>query len=1047
MKKILLFSVMLLTLLVNESWAQDRTITGKVTSEEDGSGLPGVNVILKGTTTGTTTDVDGSYRLNVPQSGGTLIFSFIGFSTTEAAIGSRSVVDLSMSSDFTQLSEVIVTAMGVERQSRELGYGISSVSSDELTVARESNILNSLQGKITGVNITQSNGNLGSSSKVVIRGVSSLSGRNNPLWVVDGIPINDAHDNTSAGGNRIAGNRDFANGAAVVNPDDIATITVLKGASATSLYGSRAAAGVIVVTTKRGKASKQGGPSVTINSSLRFDNLFRVPEYQNEYGGGANYKYDSTATGNNWGPRIVGQEVTQLGTGIGGVPINRVPLTAYPDNYKDYFRLGKTMINNVAVSDGNDRGDYRLSITSLNQSGILPNAELDRVTASFNAGMRHSDKLKSRFGFQYINTKSQGTGVQGANDPNIFGLNSFVRSTDFKNFLPWIDASGNQLGFASPFDNNPFWLQNENKNEREDQRFIGNFETTYSPIQELSFTARVGYDFDQDNRLITNRVGTRSRVTGDFLIDKINRSQLNLDLISTYFKELSGNLGLKALAGFNYNRREFSNETLFSQNLSIPELFNPANALTNQPTRGFSEQILMGAFAEASLSYKDWATLTVSGRNDWSSTLPADNRSYFYPSANLAFVFTDALSIDSRILNYGKLRLSAAQVGNDTGPYQLDFNYFPQSQASGQYGLNVNFPYNGRLGFQAQTRIPPVNLKPERQTSIELGTELQFLESRLVLDVSYYKSNNDDQILAIPIPQSTGFSTKTLNVGRVVQEGIEVSLEAKILDRGGFRWNSIVNFTHNVSIVEKLAEGTERIVIASEFNNVQVVAVPGKQFQLFTSTWLTDSASGRPIINPANGLRQPGPVETRGSVMPNFTMGFVNNISYKNFTLSATIDWRSGGSLYSSTVAGLQTSGASAETAVNREGTFIDKYGVLVNADGTVRDNDIPARSSQTFWNSLAPAGSSDAFIYDASFIKLREMGISYNFPASMLGSSFIRGLQIGVEGRNLALLYSKVPHIDPEATLFGAGADGFGVERNTVPSTRSIGFNVRLTF
>jgi len=1039
MKKILLvkiFSVFML--FTSVAWAQERTVSGRVTSTDDGSALPGVNVLVKGTTQGTITDSNGAYRISVPSGSNSLSFSFVGFISQDVDFGSRSVVDVQLATDVTQLSEVVVTALGVEKQSRELGYAVSGVKSDELLASRESNILNSLQGKVTGVLINQSSGNLGGSTKIIVRGVSSLSGRNNPLWVVDGIPINDAQDATTS---RISGNRDFANGSAVINPDDVESLNILKGAAATALYGSRAASGVIVVTTKKGKASKGGRASLTVNSSIRFDDLFRVPEYQNEFSGGANSKYDSSFTATSFGERINGQTVTELGTG------NKVPLTAYEENYKDYYRQGQTLINNVAFSDGNDRGDYRLSLTSLNQTGILPNAELDRLTASFNAGMKHSEKFKSRFGIQYIQTKSQGTGVAGANDPNIFGVANFARSTNFKNYTPWIDENGNQLGAASPTDNNPFWLQHENKNEREDERFLGNFEATYNPIQELGITARIGYDFDQDNRLITNRVGTRSRATGDFTIDKINRTQFNIDIITTYYKNLSENINLKLLGGFNYNKRGFSSETLFSQGLSIPELFNPSNALANVPTRGFAEQSLFGAFGEASFGYKEWATLTLTGRNDWSSTLPVENRSYFYPSATLALVFTDALGMNSKILNYGKLRASAAQVGNDTNPYQLDFNFFPVSAASGQYSLNQNFPFNGRLGFQAQNRIPPVGLQPQEQTTYEFGTELQFFESRITLDVSYFSTSNKNQILAIPIPQSTGFASQTLNVGEVTQKGVEISLEAKVLRVNDFKWNTIVNFTHNESIVKSLIPGTERIVIASEFNNVQVVATPGRQFQLYAGTYLRDAATDRVLINPANGLRQAGPLELMGSVLPQFTMGFVNNFAYKNFSLTATIDWREGGLLHSATVASLWAAGLTAETAVNRDGTFIDTYGVIKNPDGTIRENDVPVRAAQTFWGNLAPSGVAETAIFDASFAKLRELSFSYNFPTSILGNGFIKGLQLGVEGRNLALLYSKVPHIDPEANLFGSGADGFGVERNTVPSTRSFGFNVRLTF
>lgn len=1034
-----LFVIPLLTIIMEVN-AQERVVSGRVTSTEDGSALPGVNVILKGTTIGTATDSDGRYSLSLPSTGGSLVFSFIGLQTREISVGERNVVDISLSLDATQLSEVVVTALGIERQSRELGYAVSGVKSEDLTVARESNILNQLQGKVTGVTITQSSGNLGGSSKILVRGITSLSGRNDPLWVLDGVPINNAQDNTSAQQNRISGNRDFANGASVINPDDVESITVLKGAAATALYGSRAAAGVILVTSKKGKSS-QGKATVTLNSSLRFDNLFRIPDYQNEYAGGSFFKYDSSFVASSWGERIQGQLVTESLTG------NTVPLQAYPDNITDFYRQGKSLINNISFSDANEKGDYRLSVSSLNQTGILPNAELNRLTASFNAGMKHSDKLRTRFGLQYINTQSQGTGVQGANDPNIFGVTSFVRSTNYKNYKPWIDENGNQLGTAGNVDNNPFWIQHENKNERDDERFLANFETTFNPIQALSFTARLGYDFDNDNRLITNRVGTRSRAAGDFLIDKIKRTQANVDIIGTYVRDINEDLNLRVLGGFNYNKRHFSSESLFSQNLAIPELFNPSNASVNTPRRGFAEQVLLGAYGEASLSYRNWATLSLTARNDWSSTLPVDNRSYFYSSASLAVVVTDALGLESNILNYAKLRISGAQVGNDTDPYQLDFQFFPVAQATGQYGLNVNFPFGGRLGFGAANQLPAGSaLLPEQTTNYEVGAEMQFFNSRFVIDAAYFSSSNTDQIIALTIPPSTGFGARVINAGEVRTSGVEVSIDAALIRSGNFTWNSIVNFSHAESIVESLAPGLDRFLIASEFNNIQIVAVPGKEYQLFGNSYLRDAESGRIIINPQNGLPQAGPLKTFGSVLPDFTMGFVNNFAFKGFTLSSTIDWRSGGLISSATAAGLWGNGNASETAINREGSFIITSGVLDNGDGTFRENDIPVRSTQTFWQGLAPGGAVEAQVFDASFVKFRELGLSYSFPRSLIKKASIKGLQIGVEARNVALLYSKVPHIDPEATLFGAGADGLGVERNTVPSTRSIGFNVRIT-
>lgn len=723
MKKNLLVCFILCAALITDAWAQGRSVSGTVISQDDGEGLPGVNVVLKGTTSGTVTDIDGNYKIDVTSDDAVLLFSSIGFLSQERIVGTKSVIDLDLAADIQQLSEVVVTALGIEKESKDLGYSVSGVKAEDLVVARETNVVNALQGKVTGVNITQTSGNLGASTKITVRGVSSLSGRNSPLWVVDGVPINNLQNN-GGDDNRITGNRDFANGAAVINPDDIESINVLKGAAATALYGSRAAAGVIVVTSKRGKAGAGGGPSVSINSTVRFDKAFREPDFQNQYSGGSFYKYDSSATANAFGARIVGQPVTKA------ITHEPTSLQAY-DNPSEYYGTGTTWINNFAVSDADERGDYRLSLTSLNQSGILPGASLDRLTASFNAGWKHSDKFRSRFTAQYIRTTSEGTGVAGANDQNIFGWGSFIPSIDFRDYLPWIDESGNQINVVTTDDNNPYWIQHENKNDREDDRFLGNFELTYTPIEKLNITGRVGYDFDVDERMITNRVGTRTALTGDFENVVIQRRQLNVDIIANYFWNLNEDLTLSVLGGWNYNRRVFEEDLIRSTDLSIPELFVPSNALVSSPDRDFTEQKLYGAYGEAALSYKDWLTLTLTARNDWSSTLPLDNNSYFYPSISAAWVFTEAFNIGSDVFSYGKLRASWAQVGNDASPYLLDFTFIPETEAAGQYGLDLAFPYDGRLGFRKTNTIPNQNLIPEEQTTIELGTELSFFNSTL----------------------------------------------------------------------------------------------------------------------------------------------------------------------------------------------------------------------------------------------------------------------------------------------------------------------------
>lgn len=729
----------------------------------------------------------------------------------------------------------------------------------------------------------------------------------------------------------------------------------------------------------------------------------------------------------------------------------RGALTAVPNNGIDnFFNTGITRINNFSIGDADERMDYRLSVTALNQTGVLPGSSLDRYTIGLNAGVRHNEKLESRFSVNYTYSETRGTGAAGANDPNIVSLASFSSVLDPALFNPWIDEIGNQQNVITSNDgstaNNYLWLRNENKNDRDDDRIFGNIQTTWKPFNGFSLLGRVGLDLQDDRRLFTNRVGTITRLQGDFDSDNIRRRELTSDIIASYNTDLSQDLSLSVLGGMQYNTRIFERQQIQGVNLLVPELFSPANASQTIPIRDFTERRLFGIYGSAELGYKNWATLTVTARNDYSSTLPPENNSYFYPSASLAFVFSDAFNITSDFFTFGKLRASWAQVGNDTDPYQTTFNFLPQNTADGQYSLDLNFPFNGSLAYTASTNIPSPNLLPEEQTSYEFGLDLKFFNGRLGIDASYFNNQNDNQILNVPIPESTGFATQTRNVGRVDQTGFEIALEATPIIAGDFRWNTALNFSRVESEVVSLTEGVDRVIIASGFSSVQVVAVPGEEFQLFAFPYLRDEETGRPIIDPNTGRRQAGEATTLGSVLPDWTGGWVNNFSYKGFNVSATIDVRWGGVMKSSTVEDLQTQGLVAETAINREGTFIDTEGVLVTDNGVI-DNNVPVQNAQDFWTSLDDNSLAEPFIFDASFVKFREASISYTFPTDLLGDGFVKGLTIGVEGRNLALLYSKVPHIDPESSLFGSGADGFGIERASIPSTRSIGFNVRLRF
>ena len=1031
-----------MALIVQLSFAQEKTVSGTV-SDENGLPLIGATVVISGTSNGTTTDFDGKFMITA-STGDVLNFSYVGYSDQNITVGTSNTIDATLQPD-NSLDEVVVTALGIQKQKRSLGYSSEVVKGEELTNARESNIANSFQGKVTGVQVTQSSGNLGSSSRVIIRGVSSLSGSNQPIWVVDGVIIN--NNQSVSNSTRISGNRDFANGAAVINPDDVESINILKGAAATALYGSRAAGGVIIVTSKKGRANEDGGATVSFSSSIRFDDLFRIPEYQQEYAMGTNGKYSAGSNGFDWGPRIVGQTVPNLPvTGEAG------PLTAVKDNgIGNFFETGLTQINNFSISDANDKTDYRLSLTSLNQEGIIPGANLDRITTNFNAGVRHNPKLESRFGVQYIKTTSEGTAASGANDPNIIGLSFFSSTLDPNLFTEWKDDLGNQTNHIvsdnGNLENNPLWLRNENSNDRDEDRIIGNYSLTFKPIPALSLIGRMGIDLQDDKRFIENSKGTIGRLEGDFNSDNIRNQELTVDFIANYNKELSSDFSLNLIAGTQYNSRLFERQRIVGNSLLIPELFSAGNVEQVVATRDFQEQRLIGVFGSAEIDYKNYATLTLTARNDWNSSLPIDNNSYFYPSASLAFVFTDAFKIESEWLSFGKFRASWGQVGNGTTPYLLDFNYLPISTAAGQYSLDLNFPFNGALAYSASNSIPPSDLIPEQQTSYEFGIEARFLNNRIGIDFAYFNNKNENQIVAVPIPQSTGFANRIQNVGRVDQIGFEIAIDATPIRIKNFSWNTQINFSTVESEVISLGKDLERFTVSSVFNSVQVVAVPGKPFQLSGFDYLREETTGRPIIDPTTGRRIAGEVINFGSVLPDWTGGFVNTFKYKNITLSATIDANWGGVLKSSTVENLQIGGLVKETVNGREGTFIDTEGVLVDANGVVSENNIPLLNAQDYWTSLDDGSVATPWVYDASYVKLREVSIFYNLPSKVLKNTFIKSTSFGIEGRNLALLYSKVPHIDPEASLQGSGSNGFGIERANSPSTRSIGFNIRLTF
>ena len=1049
------FTLLIFGVLPLFIWAQNRTITGTVVSSAT-EPLIGVTVLVKGTNVGTVTDIDGNYSVNVPETAKSLVFSSIGYISTEIPIGSGNRLDVIMNEDQISLSEIVVTANAIAREKKELGYSVATLKGDEFLKARETNIVNSMAGKIAGVRISQQSGTVGGSSRVMIRGANSISSSSEPLFVIDGVPISNSSFNNSET-DIVTGGFDVGNRAGDINPDDIESMSVLKGAAASALYGSRARNGVIVLTTKRGKANAERKTNITLNSSFRTDNVFRLPEIQSEYAQG-NLGVYNPQLANGWGPKI--SSMTSEVTDYKG---EKAILKSHPDNWKDFYVRGSTYINSISFDGANEKTDYRVSFTNLAQTGIVPESKMGRNTLSFNGGTKVTDKLTSRIWLNYVRTTSDGRPAQGSNTTNIIPtiLTSLPATIDINELRENLFAPTTQafpVGFSGDVaraidlngvQNNPYFVLNYNRFSNAVDRVYGGTSLGYDVTPWFNIMGRVGTDFFTENRRAVTRKGTRGRLNGQFETNDMFEKELQTDLIGSFTFDLSPDLGLKAIVGHQFNQRTVRRSRVLSEGLNIDQLYTFANAQSNVPSNFTSRREIFGAYGDISLNYKNYLFLNVTGRNDWSSTLPVENNSYFYPSTSLSFLLTEAFP-DLRkngILNYAKIRANVANVGSDEDPYQLSFTYNPLTQATDIYTFNILYPIGGASAFGATNVLPPTNLLPQRQNSWEAGGEFSFFDSRVNLDLTYYRTINYDQIISIAIPQTTGYSARRLNVGQISNKGFEALLAVQpIRTKSGFKWDVAFNFNRNINRVDKLADNLQEFIITSgDGFGIFISARPGETFNIQGVGWLRDD-KGNLVINPSTGLRTPGPRKLLGNIYPDWTMGINNSFSFKNLNFSFLIDIREGGVINSQTVSILRGSGMALETTENNRTPFVDK-GVNRNADGTFTENTKAVASVQQYYGTLDNSTSPEDNTFDASYIKLREIRLSYTLPDKLMAKTPFGGASLALEGRNLALLKSHVPHIDPESNVLGPGLIGEGLERGSVPSSRTIGVNLRLSF
>lgn len=1092
-------SILLLTCCTLFSFAQS-VIKGTV-SDESGGPLPGVTVTLKGTQTRTATNVDGKYT--IPVSNGTaakiLVFTYIGYSPQEIGIDGKATLDVKLLTAAINLGDVVInSALNLSRTEKSLGYAQQSVDVDQMTEARAPNLTDLLEGKVAGMQLTTSGQSTGS-TRVLFRGPGSISGNNQPLWVVDGVPI----DNNDSNGQ--VGNLDYGNNAAELNPDDIENITVLKGANAAALYGSKAANGAILVTTKKGK--KNSALGVSYNGNFMYTRVLQFAAIQEEYGEGGGTlggtflvptnaagvpqygtgAYIAGSSGRSWGVPMLGQPY-YTASGI---------LTTYspqPGDATNLFHVGSARTHNLSVSNATDNSALRFSYTRLDNTDVMQNQNtIAKNNFQLNASRDFSPKLKVESRVQYIQqTVTNRTQRNEDNSNPMNFLNNAVTSIPLSALIPWKDANGNEYGVGGPSNmDNPYWAINENQNQDVLNTVIGGITATYKINKNFSFRAQESANLIWGNRYTFTQKGSLSNQNGQYTEFQQNNRVWDSQGLLMFNKAVSAftftaNLGAE-MRSSNYYNTQAQTTQLFVHD--VKSLTNNASVIL--ANENFSRSQINSVFGTASVGYKGYLYVDVTGRNDWSSTLPVQNASFFYPSISSSFVFTELFKIPANILSYGKIRASIAQVGNDTNPYNL-YNAF---STANNYGVFNGVSY---LGFE--TTLKNANLKPEQTTSTELGAELHFLNNRLSIDATVYKSKTVNQILTGSAPQSYGFQSQIINAGEIQNKGIELTVTGTPLKLKNFSWDAVWNFSVNRNLIVALNPGVTSLKLGQAVTGFSYADV-GSPMGNIRAEDQQYSSDGHAIIQPATGTNPGYAYYTSafigklppilGNASPRALTSFGSTFRYKNLSLNFLVNAHIGGSLYSGTAFRYITSGASTLTMDGRA-EYLFSNGVLgetgnelkgltslynlpypaadrskgmlnagyfpvmdpttgkpvVDANGNMvadltKPNNIYI-SPQNYWQQLA-SHISHNFVYDDSFVKLSQVIVTYSFPTKWLNRTIIRSASISLVGRNVWTIFQKTPQgIDPESAAFSGNAQG--LEQGGSLPYASYGFDFKIS-
>ena len=1006
-----------------------KTVSGQVLEKDTNMPLIGVSIVVKNSNKGVTTNFDGNYEIKGINDTNVLVFSYLGYKTQEVSVGNQTKINVTLTTDAQEMDEVVITALNIQRDKESLGYSVSQVSSEEVNVAKENNIMSSLSSKVAGLQVSQGNTGVDGSSRILLRGVTTINGSNRPLVVVDGIPIS-----SGAGGGSQWGGVDRGDALSDINPDDVESISVLKGAGAAAAYGSLGMHGVILITTKSGK--KQNGIGISLNSSFSFTEISLTPDLQNEYGSGAfggfapiggdgrpilDYPYSWS-----YGPKLQGQSYTNW---LGQPDVYE----AHGNPYKQFYQKGSSASNSVAFEGLSDKGAFRVSITDENSRGIIANNTLSKQTITIRGKTNLTDRFSVDGKMTYLTSKVNNRpslAEDGANTALQLSLMPRdIRLSDVRNNT--VNANGQEIkwNLDNTF-NNPYWSQNNVKNIDKKDRFQGIVSANWDVADNFKITGKSGMDYiisDYTNyaargsQFQSNGLGNYGHSTGKSRI-------WNSDILATYNTRIS-DVKMTLSLGSNYRDEYSSNVNISGTDSKVPNFYKISNYKNSYSSEYTSQKGVYSYYGLGQFSYRGFLYFDATLRNDNSSALPKENNSYWYHSENMSLLFSKMLGMESNTFNKGKLRGSFAKVGNDTGPYR--------TQAVYNVDQTVTLPYT--VG-SIPSSLPSFNLRPESSESWEVGAELGFFNNRLQFDFTYYETTTKDQIMAVPISGSTGYASTVINAGVVSNKGYEFQLNAVPFESDNFEWNLGFNFTKSNSTVESLNEGLESITLNSLWA-VSVEARPGEEFgSIYGYDYLRDNFGKKLIDN--NGYAQKGERTKLGSITPDWYGGITNKFRYKNFSVSTLISIQQGGEFYSYGRAYRTFFGTDARSLPGRE-TGIIADGINENT-GFV--NTTPADAMLTHYSDIFTNEIATDQVLDASNIKFKELILTYNLPSSLLRNTFIQTGSLSAVGRNLFFIYNAAGDIDPEAG-FSSGPTGGALEHSSLPSTRSYGLNLTINF